>query len=222
MIEWVFIGGVILIELAVPVHLQLRKQPKQKRTQALIEHIKFCTETLVQELGYQAVNTNAIAQLANINVKSLYEFFPNKESILYHIADQWLLSLRKLCVEYESEKYMALDWRSYFFQLHNACRADGNYEKNYNSLQGLWDLMPEFIALDEFHRRFLIDFHIRQFRRFGAHQPDEVLTTLCHFLMGIEDGLGLILAHVSEEQASQLSQLHFDTICFHLDKILEN
>lgn len=211
-----------MIELAVPAHLQLRKQPKQKRSHALIANIIDCTESLVQQLGYQAVNTNAIAQRAGIHVKSLYEFFPNKESILYYIADQWLLSLRKMCIEYESAQYLTLDWRRYFFELHQGCRADGRYEKNYNSLQGLWDLMPEFIALDEFHRQFLIAFHIKHFRRFGAKQSDEELTTLCHFLMGMEDGLGLVLAQVNHEQTAQLSKLHFETICFHLEKILEH
>ncbi|MGL5391533.1 MAG: TetR/AcrR family transcriptional regulator [Shewanella sp.] len=211
-----------MIELAVPEHLQLRKQPKQKRSQALIANIIDCTEILVRQLGYQAVNTNTIAQRAGIHVKSLYEFFPNKEAILYYIADQWLLSLRKMCIEYEAPQYLTLDWRSYFWQLHQGCRADGRYEKNYNSLQGLWDLMPEFIALDEFHRQFLIAFHIKHFRRFGAKQPDETLTTLCHFLMGMEDGLGLVLAQVSDEQAAQLSKLHFDTICFHFEHMLEH
>lgn len=211
-----------MIELAVPAHLQLRKQPKQKRTQALIEKIIISTEKLVQEHGYQAVNTNAIALHAGINVKSLYEFFPNKESILYHIADQWLLSLRELCIEYDSEKHLPLDWRSYFYQLHRACRADGNYEKNYRSLQGLWDLMPEFNALDQFHRQFLIAFQIKQFRRFGSQESDEALTTLCLFLMGMEDGLGQIFAHVSDEQLMQLSQMQFDTTCYHLEKILDN
>ncbi|MGL4713835.1 MAG: hypothetical protein ACRCWP_15155, partial [Shewanella sp.] len=71
-----------------------------------------------------------------------------------------------------------------------------------------------------FHHQFLIQFHLAQFRRFGAQQSDEILTTLCHFLMGMEDGLGLMLANVTDEQAAQLSQLHFDTICFHLARIL--
>ncbi|MGL4836484.1 MAG: hypothetical protein ACRC22_03110, partial [Shewanella sp.] len=60
------------------------------------------------------------------------------------------------------------------------------------------------------------------FRRFGAKQSDEELTTLCHFLMGMEDGLGLVLAQVNHEQTAQLSKLHFETICFHLEKILEH
>ncbi|MGL4475532.1 MAG: TetR/AcrR family transcriptional regulator [Shewanella sp.] len=211
-----------MIELAVPAHLQLRKLPKQKRSQALISNIIQCTENLVQRFGYQSINTNSIAEHAGIHVKSLYEFFPNKESIFYYIADEWLLSLRKMCLAYEAQDYLALEWRSYFWQLHQGCKADNRYAKNYNSLQGLWDLMPEFTALDNFHRQFLIEFHIKHFRRFGATQPDANLITLCHFLMAMEDGLGLVLAQVSPEQAYQLSHMHFDTLCFHLEKILDN
>jgi len=209
-----------LSELAVPAHLQLRKLPKQKRTRILLDKVAASTVSLVQEHGYQAVNTNAIALHAGIDVKSLYEFYPNKEAILYRIADNWLSSLREICLKFETESYVDLNWREYFFQLQQACRADGNYEKNYNSLQGLWDLMPEFILLDEYHRDFLIDFQIRQLRRFGAKNSEQELKTLCLFILGMEDGLGLILSHVSKEQAEKLCRMQYDTLCFHFEKIL--
>lgn len=211
-----------MIELPVPTRLQLRKQPKQKRTLALLEKVIQSTQTLVQQYGYHAVNTNAIAQHANIDIKSLYEFFPNKESILYLIADRWLLSLRQMCLDFESEPYMQLQWRDYFYQILIRCRADGHYETNYHSLQGLWELIPEFTALDDFHREFLIAFHIRQFRRFGATGSDEELTMLCLFLMGMEDGVGLAFAHLDPKQSKQLWQLQYDTYCFHLERILPN
>lgn len=206
--------------IAVPSHLQLRKEPKQKRTIVLLDKIMQSTQELVKEHGYQAVNTNAIAQHAEIDIKSLYEFFPNKESILYRIADQWLLSLRKLCFDFESEKYSKLHWREYFYQLMMACRADGHYESHYHSLQGLWELIPEFSALDDFHRSFLVSFHLRQFRRFGATQSDEELTTLCLFLLGIEDGLGLITPQLPPNQADKLRLLQYETYCFHLSNVL--
>jgi len=209
-------------ELAVPKHLQLRKQPKQKRTRELLEKVKASTVALVQEQGYQAVNTNSIALHAGIDVKSLYEFFPNKESILYSIADEWLLAMRELCEKYEQHPYASLGWREYFFEVQKALRAEGDYQENYISLQGLWDLMPEFIKLDEFHRDYLVRYFIRQFRRFGAKNSQQELETLCLFILGLEDSLGVILSHVNAEQVEQLWQMRYDTLCFHLEKIIRD
>ncbi len=210
-----------MIELAVPEHLQLRKQPKQKRTRELLENVKASTIALVQSHGYQGVNTNSIAAHAGIDVKSLYEFFPNKESILYSIADGWLSGMRELCLRFEDAPYIALNWRDYFLAVQQAIRDDGNYQENYISLQGLWDLLPEFIKLDDFHREFLMAYFIRQFRRFGATNTDQELETLCLFILGLEDSLGLVLSHVKEEQVEQLWQMRYDTLCFHLEKILD-
>lgn len=206
--------------LATPAHLQLRKQPKQKRTQALLETIMASTAALVQNNGYQAVNTNAIAQHAGIDIKSLYEFFPNKEAILYRIADQWLASLRDICLKYNDPSYFELNWQDYFATVDHAVKHDNNYTKNYISLRGLWDLLPEFAVLDQFHRNFLIGFYKTHFKRFGAKLSDAELHNLCLFLLALEDGIGSLLDEISSEQFNALWKLQVDTFIFHAQKIL--
>lgn len=209
------------IEFSVPEHLKLRKQPKQKRTKALLEKVMASTAILVQEQGYQAVNTNAIAQYAGVDIKSLYEFFPNKEAILYRMADQWLLSLRQMCLQFEQEEYLVMPWREYFDLISETLRKDHSYTDNYRSLQELWVLLPEFDQLDQLHQKFMIQFFIRQFRRFGAATSDKELTALSLFFLALEDGIGATFGDISSEQLEALWQLRCDTIVFHLEKILD-
>ncbi len=209
-----------MIELPVPDNLQLRKEPKQKRTHALLEQILVCTATLVREQGYQSVNTNSIAQKAGIDVKSLYEFFPNKEAILYRLADQWLLALRRKCQSFDAPEHLDKPWREFFLHVHQSVITESSYADNFISLHGLWDLLPPFSRLDEFHQQFLMKFYLRHFKRFGCKAPLARQKAICTFLLALEDGIGANLVGLSAAQHKSLWALQYDTQCFHLQQIL--
>lgn len=207
--------------LPVPEHLQLRKQPKQQRTRDLLKKIMTSTTALIHDLGYQALNTNAIAKHAGIDVKSLYEFFPNKESILYRIADEWLASLRGLSDEFQSEDFQALEWREYFKLVHKRVLDQDDYVTHFIALQGLWETLPEFALLDEFHRNFLINMTIHDLQRFNAKGTDEELRTLSQYMIIIEDGIGAALNSLNKNEAQRIWDLQIETLIFHLSKHLD-
>lgn len=208
------------MEFATPEHLALRKHPKQARTRALLDKVVASTAALVQEQGYHAVNTNSIAKHADIDVKSLYEFFPNKEAILYRMADEWLLSIRKICLTFEDESYAALTWPEFFRKLNAAVKQDLMYSDKFISLNGLWDLLPEFSKLDRFHQKFIRQFYLKHFKRFGCSAPLKQQTTVCMFLMAIEDGVGSMLEYLKPAEREALWEMQTQTALFHLDKIL--
>jgi AcrR family transcriptional regulator len=54
----------------------------QSRGQATFDHILDATARLLDELGLEPVNTNAIAKAAGVNIATLYQYFPNKQAIL--------------------------------------------------------------------------------------------------------------------------------------------
>lgn len=64
------------------IELQAKKAPRQARAQATFEAIvQACAQVLSAE-GYAAVTTNRVAELAGVSIGSLYEYFPNKQSIV--------------------------------------------------------------------------------------------------------------------------------------------
>lgn len=65
-----------------------RRKPQQERAERSIERIMKVTLDLVLKEGYSALNTNRIAQEAEVNISSLYHFFPNKHAILLAIYEQ--------------------------------------------------------------------------------------------------------------------------------------
>lgn len=59
-----------------------RKQPRQARSQALVEAILDAATRIVVRAGREAANTNAIAREAGVSIGSLYQYFPNREAVL--------------------------------------------------------------------------------------------------------------------------------------------
>ena len=62
--------------------LSLRKQPRQERGRATVEAILQAATYILVRSGWDALTTNAVAERAGVNISSLYQYFPNKESIV--------------------------------------------------------------------------------------------------------------------------------------------
>lgn len=60
----------------------LRRQPRQVRSEKTVARIMEITLDLILKEGYNALTTNRIAQEAKVNISSLYQYFPNKYSIV--------------------------------------------------------------------------------------------------------------------------------------------
>lgn len=64
-----------------------RKSPKQGRSKAIVDAIFEATIRILPKIGSQGITTKKIADLAGISVGSLYQYFPNKESVLAAIIE---------------------------------------------------------------------------------------------------------------------------------------
>ncbi|WP_310481815.1 TetR/AcrR family transcriptional regulator [Chamaesiphon sp. VAR_48_metabat_403] len=65
-----------------------RKLPKQDRSRVTVEAILEATTRILVEEGYDKANTNRIAERAGISIGSLYQYFPNKESLMTALMEQ--------------------------------------------------------------------------------------------------------------------------------------
>jgi AcrR family transcriptional regulator len=64
-----------------------RKSPKQDRSKAIVDAIFEATVRILPKAGSHGITTKKIADLAGISVGSLYQYFPNKESVLGALID---------------------------------------------------------------------------------------------------------------------------------------
>lgn len=62
--------------------LKPRKTPSQKRARVTVEAILEAAAYILVRDGWEGFTTNSVAERAGVNVASLYQYFPNKDSIV--------------------------------------------------------------------------------------------------------------------------------------------
>jgi AcrR family transcriptional regulator len=67
-----------------------RKEPIQMRSLKLRKSILEASTYILKREGPYAFNTNRVAEKAGVSIASLYQYYPNKESILFHLQEiEW-------------------------------------------------------------------------------------------------------------------------------------
>jgi AcrR family transcriptional regulator len=68
-----------------------RKRPRQARSERLVADILEAASRVLARAGARRFTTARVAEAAGVSVGSLYQYFPNKESILFRLqANEWL------------------------------------------------------------------------------------------------------------------------------------
>jgi len=81
----------------------IRRQPKQARSQERVDCILSAAEQLFIELGYNQTTTRAIAARAKVPVGSLYQFFSDKKAILKALANRYFEQEYHIFVQLHTE-----------------------------------------------------------------------------------------------------------------------
>lgn len=77
--------------------LTSRKSPKQERSKQLVFNILSAARRVLNREGAHRFTTARVAEETGISVGSLYQYFPNKESILFRLqADEWSQNCQRL------------------------------------------------------------------------------------------------------------------------------
>ena len=98
----------------------LRKKPKQTRSKLMVDNILEASIRVLKQHPYHQFTTNRVAEAAGISIGSLYQYFPNKQSILLELeiraVNEMIENVEKLLFENkfkpEQRLYQAIE---YFF-----------------------------------------------------------------------------------------------------------
>ncbi len=66
-----------------------KKKPKQARSQEMVETLLQATTRILRRDGRESLTTNRIAEVAGVSVGSLYQYFPNKESLVDALRERY-------------------------------------------------------------------------------------------------------------------------------------
>ncbi|MBW2941363.1 TetR/AcrR family transcriptional regulator [Zhongshania aquimaris] len=64
-----------------------RKLPSQERAQMTVDSIMDATKKILEKEGYAHLTTNHIADVAGVSIGTLYQYFSNKETIIYALIE---------------------------------------------------------------------------------------------------------------------------------------
>ena len=75
---------------------QRRRTPVQARSRATVDRICAAAADILQESGWEAFNTNAVASRAGVSITAIYSYFPDKYAIVNEIFQR--MSDRRMIV----------------------------------------------------------------------------------------------------------------------------
>ncbi|MFT3765124.1 MAG: TetR family transcriptional regulator [Minicystis sp.] len=83
------VPGSLMKTRATP-DISARKRPKQARSERLVADILEAAVRVLAREGARRFTTVRVAEEAGVSVGSLYQYFPNKEALLFRLqADEW-------------------------------------------------------------------------------------------------------------------------------------
>jgi AcrR family transcriptional regulator len=87
-----------------------RKQPQQARSAELVSAVIEAASLVLMKEGATRFTTARVAEKAGVSVGSLYQYFPNKASILFQLqADEWRRTTEMLKQILEDKSAAPLD-----------------------------------------------------------------------------------------------------------------
>jgi AcrR family transcriptional regulator len=72
-----------------------RKRPRQARSQATVDAILGATARVLVKHGFEGLTTNAVATAAGVSIGSLYQYFPNKDSLVAALIEDHIDKMNK-------------------------------------------------------------------------------------------------------------------------------
>jgi AcrR family transcriptional regulator len=85
------------------IRLTPRKTPRQARSTATFEAIIEATIQVLLAIGPARLTTTRVAERAGVSVGTMYQYFPNKQALLYAVTERYLHivadSLEQACQE---------------------------------------------------------------------------------------------------------------------------
>lgn len=199
----------------------LKHVPVQKRGWAVVESIVEAVLIIIKERGISAVNTNRIAEIADLTPPSVYHFFANKDAILAFILERWIAEISSVYDRYDTDpELLAMPWGAFFNGLLQDWSSPSHAERCV-----AWDAIirgqPDLELLDAQHLARHHKFMNRHFKRLGARGTARDWKMHSYYAYHIQDYVDTLAEQLPSQDAIKLKEIYRRAFLAELASIFE-
>ncbi|MEH6631970.1 MAG: TetR/AcrR family transcriptional regulator [Halopseudomonas aestusnigri] len=177
-----------------------RRLPSQERSRLRVERILDAASTLLTSNSVDKLTTRRIAEVANVNIATLYQFFPNKEAIIFALYEKWLAETKVVLDQAETNYLRTGSWREFFGLLFDALAETNTGIVVKDRLQKAMGMNEDLRQLDLIHGQMLADRMTNFLQILGAKLPLAELQHTAVLLFHFERALVTPLANSDDNQ----------------------
>ncbi len=168
--------------------LSPRVRPVQQRAKDTVEQILDNAAALLDEVGVDAFNTNLLAERANVAVRSVYRYYPNKLAVIVGLAErqarEWQEQFSQLLVPMADSSENAFDaWDSVL----DGYVAYIEEEKGRSAIHRAMQALPQLAEVNQRDNDALSDAIAAALKARGIRQPRARLRLISRVLLDTQD-----------------------------------
>lgn len=199
--------------------VQLRKTPKQARAKQRVAMILEVAERLLVEVGYEYFSTNRVAKAAGISIASLYQYFPNKEALIYGINRKMLEEVIKDCERY-LELCQTMSWREVFELMDDEYLAGQVHIKLVRELDHAIFTNEELQKMESVHLDAMARFYTQFLQHYGSRWPEHALMNTGRQLYHMGNSIYYYQKHPSDRDREEAIKIYKMTVYPLLEKAI--
>ncbi|MGD9006700.1 MAG: TetR/AcrR family transcriptional regulator [Desulfobacteraceae bacterium] len=169
--------------------LTLRVNPTQKRAKEKIALILDTAAQLLDEIGSDALTTKRIAQRASIRVRNVYRYFPNKQAVIYALAQTMALKQSEYIDNFALIANPDVDLEKALEVTVDSFLKAVIEQPGILSIRKAMQSSPELRLLDEQFNVDLADKLAKAFKKRGALPDGQDLDLICTVIIDVSTAL---------------------------------
>ena len=203
----------------IDAKLSSRKRPKQTRSTQLVNDVLEAATLVLSKEDVRCFTTSRVAQAAGVSVGSVYQYFPNKDAILFRLqTDEWQATIATIMSILTDKRLTPLD------RLRSAIAAFLRSECDEAPLrQALAPSAPSFKDMDAiFHyRRAAARRFLTYWREVLPGLPRKQRLAVIELVMITVEAVGARATAngSSHDEAEAYAQAASDMVCAYLNQL---
>ena len=163
-----------------------RKSPNQDRSRQTVDKIIAAADKILSRDGIESFTIRSIAETAGISLGSLYDYFPNKQAVLYRIYEKRLDLLLQIFDEAASEENPPESFEAVFDRYLRLTRA-ARYPMQVDlELRNAIHQDPRLAEMTKHYEESLAERYVTVLQRYGSDWSEADLRMFAEYAHGID------------------------------------